>query len=329
MKSLAFALVFTALASSASAAQADPSAADRVTARALMAKGRELRDKGDLKGALEQFKGADDIMHAPTTALEMAKTQVALGRLVEARDTIATIRRSPVQPKEPLPFREARNKADALDTELAGRVPVITIALKDVPEGEKVKLSIDGEGVASGAASLPRSVNPGHHVVVATSESAEGKAEVDVREGEQKPVEVALVSSETEDEQAEAPQPEAPPPPQKSHRPTLLTWSAAGVALAGVGVGTVAGILSLSKKSALSSECTRDICGPSSYGDYDAANSLATVSTVGFVVAGVGAAAAVVTLVVGHGGGDATPPPSQASFVPWFGPGAAGVSGRF
>src|SRR5271157_3775010 len=56
----------------ASGASAQVSAADRETARSMMQEGRDLRDKGDLKGALQRFKAADDIMHVPTTSLEVA-----------------------------------------------------------------------------------------------------------------------------------------------------------------------------------------------------------------------------------------------------------------
>ena len=40
-------------------ARAEPSAADRETARQLMEDGRALRDKNDLQGALQRFKAAD------------------------------------------------------------------------------------------------------------------------------------------------------------------------------------------------------------------------------------------------------------------------------
>src|SRR5579884_1405121 len=85
----------------ARSARADPTAADRETARALMDDGRALREKNDLRGALQRFKAADDIMHVPTTALEVARTQIPLGLLVEARDTIARIRLMPAKPGEP------------------------------------------------------------------------------------------------------------------------------------------------------------------------------------------------------------------------------------
>ena len=82
-------------------ASAQVSAADRETARSAMQEGRDLRDKGDLKGALQRFKTADDIMHVPTTSLEVARAQVALGLLIEALDTIAAIRKTHAARRRP------------------------------------------------------------------------------------------------------------------------------------------------------------------------------------------------------------------------------------
>ena len=326
----------------ATAAHADPTSADRETARTLMQQGRESRAKGDLKEALKRFKGADDIMHVPTTALEVAKAQVALGLLVEARDFIAEIRQTASRPNEPAPFKEARAKADDLDASLNGRIPSLLIAVKGAPEGEQPTVSVDGTQLPAGALGLPRTVDPGHHVVVAKvvtkTSQGEGKQEIDVREGEQKPVEVALVMTATP-EQAEQPSPapqgpEAPPPPTRSHSPTVLTWAGIGLAGAGVIAGTVTGLMSMSKKSTLQSECPNGVCGPgTASSDYDAANTYALVSTIGFIAAGVGAGVAVVTMIVGHEEPSALPaqPPSSEGLVvrPWIGIGGAGMSGTF
>src|SRR5579864_9454433 len=88
-------------------ARADPTAADRETARSLMQEARDLRDKGHMQDALKRFKAADDIMHVPTTGLEVAKTQASMGMLVEARDTVANIRKLPSSPTDPAPFQDA------------------------------------------------------------------------------------------------------------------------------------------------------------------------------------------------------------------------------
>ncbi len=321
-----------------STAHADPTSADRETARTLMQQGREAVAKGDLKEALKRFKGADDIMHVPTTALEVAKTYVALGQLVEARDFIAAIRQIPTKPNDPAPFKDARAKADDLDHSLDGRIPSLVITVKGVPDGEQANVTVDGNAVAASALGLPRAVDPGHHVVVAkmTSKAAtgDGKQEVDVKEGQQKPVEVTLTITATP--APTEPPPEAPPeapPPTTSHGPTLLTWVGVGLAGAGLVTGGVAGGVSLSKTSALRSECPNHDCGPGQQSDYNTANTTATISTVGFIVAGAGAALAAVTLLVGHQEGSPAPaaPPKDEGLVlrPWLGLGAGGVSGSF
>jgi hypothetical protein len=185
---------------------------------------------------------------------------------------------------------------------------------------------------------LPRAVNPGHHAVVVETATAEGKQEIDIKEAEQKPIEVALVVVRTAPATASADQndKEAEQPLSKhtSHGPTLLTWSAVGLGVVGIAVGTVTGVLSMSKKSSLAKECTNDVCGPSSWNsDYNAANSLATISTIGFSVAGACAVVAVVTLGVGHDAPNAPAAPAQAAsrmtVTPWVGLGRAGVSGTF
>ena len=53
-------------------------------------------------------------MHVPTTGLAVARTQAALGLLVEARDTALGVTRIPVIPKEPPVIGEGRKQADNL-----------------------------------------------------------------------------------------------------------------------------------------------------------------------------------------------------------------------
>src|SRR5258708_37517067 len=136
-----------AAALTASSARAQPTAADRETARGLMDDGRALHEKNDLKGALQRFSAADDIMHVPTTGLEVARTQSTLGLLVEARDTIARIRLEPAKASDPVQFKEARLKADQLDAWLEGRVPRLTVVVHGAPSGGTLSVSIDGAPV--------------------------------------------------------------------------------------------------------------------------------------------------------------------------------------
>lgn len=335
-------LMLAAIAASmllATTARAQPTAVDREMARTLMDQGYELKRKGDLKEALKRFKAADDVMHVPTTALPLAQVQAELGLLVEARDTLAaSLRRTPEKPNDPQPFKVAREAGEKLDASLAPRVPALTITLKDLPAADTPTLTVDGIDVPADALGLPRPVDPGHHVVTVKSKHSQGQAEVDVKEAEQKALQVALtVVAEPEPEpqpQAAPQQPEAPPEPVTSHSPTALTWVGIAVGGAGLATGVATGILSLSKKSAVQSECTNSICGPGQgQSDLHAWNTFSLVSTIGFAAAGAGAALAVITLVVGHEepatAPASTPPESGLLVHPWIGPGSAGLAGTF
>ena len=67
-------------------ALAQRSAADIESARQLYSQGVDLRDKGDLKGALEKFKAAHALGNTPITGIELCRTHAALAQPVEARE---------------------------------------------------------------------------------------------------------------------------------------------------------------------------------------------------------------------------------------------------
>lgn len=347
----------------APSAHAEPSASDRETARSMMAEGRELRDKGDMKGALQRFKTADTLMHVPTTGLEVAKAQVALGLLLEARDTIAAIRKYPQGPNDPAPFNEARAKADDLDTAVEAKIPSITVTVGGTADGETPAVSIDGASIPAAAAGLPRKVNPGHHTVSARGSSGEASQDIDVGEGEKKQVQLVLSAGGTGmgapapppagNEENGAPK-EPSTPDNRAHSPTTLTYVSGGAGAAGLVVGAITGILSLSGTSKVKSECPDKSCTtPQAQSNLSSANTMATISDIGFVVGLVGAGVAVTTLILGHdatsetparaptetGGGNggespaeapaAPAPESRLRVTPWIGFGSAGVFGTF
>src|SRR5262245_1107365 len=84
-----------ALLSPAAALAAEPSAADRETARTLVIDGRKKFGAGDYEGARKAFQAAHEIMGVPTTALDLAKALEKLGKLVEARTVALEVARMP------------------------------------------------------------------------------------------------------------------------------------------------------------------------------------------------------------------------------------------
>jgi hypothetical protein len=284
------ALLVAASLTLASAAHADVSASDRETARTLMAEGDKKRESGDLTGALKAFQQADTIMNVPTTGLEVARVQVRLGKLLEARDTLARVIRIPVSAGEPGVFATARKTAETLNAELGERVPGVRIKVIGADPGVEPQIAVDGETVPSSIAA-PRKLNPGAHEVVVTSGAVERRQSFTLAERETRDVSVDL-------------SPAAPPPPPDETGPKgagpgkALMYGGFGVGAVGLAVGSITGLMSISKVSSIREGCVDNRCPPEKQSDIDSAKSLGTVSTVAFIVGGVGVGVGIVGLVM-------------------------------
>lgn len=273
----------------------EPTAADRETARELMKQGRAARDANDLKGALKNFEAADAIMHVPTTGYEVAKTRAMMGMLIEARDLALTVARSPARPDDPPPFAEARAAARRLESELEGRIPSIKIG---APADAQV--TIDGVKLPAALIGLPRKVNPGRHTIVVKSGARERSLEVEILERESRELNVNLDAPQPPKTAATPLDVKAPESSTSAGKalPMVLTISGLGVAAAGAVIGSITGAMSISQTNTIKTECGGIVCPPSRKGEIDSANTLALVSTISFVAAGVGAAVGAVGVVV-------------------------------
>ena len=306
-------------------AHADPTAADKETARRLMSEGRARRDANDLAGALQSFQAADALMQVPTTGLEVARTELAMGKLIEAHDKLLAVARTTPVPGEPRPFAEARAAADTLGNDVEARIPTLKITLIGLATGQTPRVAVDGAEIPPAALVAPRAIDPGHHVVTANADGPPKTQELDIAERETKEVTLDL---------SVAPPPSPPPSePDGSPRNHTLSFIGFGVGAAGIIAGSVTGLLAISSfNSAKSKGCVGNRCPPASDGDLDTASTMATISDVAFIVGGVGVAVGVVGLFVGNkGSSDTNAPGGTAAFTvsPWLGPGSAGLHGTF
>jgi hypothetical protein len=309
-------------------ALAEPTAADKETARRLMAEGRALRREKDAKRALQSFLAADAIMHVTTTGLEVARAEIDLGQLVEARDKLLTVTRLPVESNETHPIAEARITAKALASEIEPRIPSITIKLQNVSPGATPKVTVDGVEVPAAALIAPRAVDPGHHVVAVSSGAGDFReAAVDVQEGESKDVLLDVsptVSSVQDDTQSS----NASNGAGASSPWRLASYIGFGVGGAGLVAGSITGLLAISDfSSAKKQGCVGNQCPPSAYPELDKAGTMATVSTVAFIVAGVGAGVGVVGVLMGKKKGPPPPDSATPSLSFYFGPLPTGSRG--
>ncbi len=264
--------------------RAEPSAADVESARALYVEGLRLRDAGDLTNSSARFQAARALAPTPITTLEHGRALMLLGHWLEARDVLLTVDRLPVRPDESPKAANARVEARAIAEDLRVRIPTVTVSFVGRPDGP-LRLTVDGVAVPPEAVTAPRRLNPGKHVFVAEVDGARARTEVVLADRQTKNASLSfLVASSNDDARGTAPR--AAPGP--------VFWSGAALGVAGLTIGSVAGVVALSKASTLSDICSGTHCPRANEGDVSTAKSMAAVSTVGFVLAGVGAAVATV-----------------------------------
>ena len=318
----------------ANTAHAEPSAGDLASARALFKEGRALREKGDLPKALEKLRAAHALGQTPITGLELARTYVLVGRLVDAHEVSIGVARLPVASDETSKSDAARAAAAKLATALEPRLAKITVSVKGLPPGSTAVVLVDGETVPPAAVGEPRSADPGAHVaILKESNGVEVRAGVEVKEGESREV-VLDATPVPEPPAASVVVPVTPVPPNEQplpashYRSPLLLVTAATTAGFGLLFGASFGVATLNAKNSLAIDCPGGRCGPQHYDELSTAQTDATVSTVSFIVAGVGAGALIFDLIL-RSNGSKEQGGAHARLEPELGVGWAGVHGAF
>lgn len=321
--------------SPARVAIAAPTAADLETARTLYHDGLNLRASGDLKGALSKLKLADELVGTPITGVELGRTYEMLGQLLEARETFLAVARIPIAPKESPNAAAARAEAAQLEQALRPRIPSLVVHVTGVPAGAPLAVTIDGATILPDALAVPRKLDPGAHTIVVHLDGrADQTATRTLKEGES--AEVTIDMPAASGMVTEVPKDTAKPPPKlaEDHAPpaatherstSALTYVGFGVAGVGVLVGTITGVVTMSRSSSLKDRCGGGQCPPSQFGDLDSTRTLGTASTISFVAAGAGAIVGVIGLL--SSGESAAP--AHGGITPWVSLSSVGVRGAF
>ncbi|MGE5784214.1 MAG: hypothetical protein ACM3ZE_06470 [Myxococcales bacterium] len=281
------------------AAVAAPTAADRETARDLMDQGDDQMDQRQYAEALRLYRAADDLMHVPTTAIEVAHAQAALGLLVEARTAALAVLRFPQLADEPEAFAEARASAQKLADELDARIPILILELLGASDLRKAVVRVDGTDIPPSALGLPRRLNPGSHTItvmvpghdlitrkITLAEKASAKLgidlDVEVRSpaGDSRRVDMRHTNHVKSPDQQGAP---------GSVRLPIATYVGFGLGGLGLGVGALAGYVSWSQTADIRREyCQQRPCTPEGDEAIHQANVWANVSNVALGVGVVG-----------------------------------------
>jgi len=285
-----------------SSARAEPTSEDLASARALFKEGRALREKGDLPKAIEKLRAAHALGQTPITGLELARTYVLVGKLVDAHEVSLGVARLSVASDETVKSEVARAEAAKLATALEPRLAKLVISVKGAPAGAAPQVIVDGEAIPLAALGEARSADPGSHLVVLTlPPGREVRAQLEVNEGESR--DVVLDASAASGPPVAPALPVSPvEEPAVAHAPSsrspLLLVSGATVAGFGLLFGASFGVATLTAKNSLATDCPGGLCPPPHHAELATAQIDATASTVSFVVAGVGVGAVIVDLLL-------------------------------
>jgi len=318
--------VFAAFALFSTTALAEPTAADRATARTLAQEGQQALESKNYAVAIDKFGRADSLVHAPTLLLGLARAQAGIGKLVEAQESYNRIIRDGVAPGAPRSWAKALDDANKEVTALPTRLPWVTITVLGPTNPDVV---IDSTPIPAASLGVKRPVNPGSHTVRVSAEGyVPTEKAITLSEGQNLNVNLELDPSPTDSALAAKKGAAAGDTTSSSSADArnYVAYGALGVGGAGIIVGSVAGVLAIRKKSELTKVCPNSSCPPEQAPARDSYRTYGTIATVGFIVGGVGVVAGVVLLLTQP---QSTQTAKAATVSPFIGLGGAGVTGTF
>ncbi len=330
----------------------EASSQDIAQARQLGQQAQAAYDKGDFAESEKLWTAASKLYtQAPTLTLGLARTQAKLNKFVAAQESYNKIVREwGNNPNPPPAFKDAVEAAKNEVGAVSAKVASVTVSVEG-PTNPQV--TIDGVTVPAAALGLKRPVDPGSHKVTATADGykaadttftvAEGGSAAATLKMEKDPN--AVVAGGPVGTPGGTGGPASPTEPGadtggKSSSNKTLALVAFGVGGAGLVVGAITGGIALGKSSSLNDACVKgkDQCPTTSKDDIDSYKTVGTISTIGFIVAGVGGVTGLVLLLTAPKEGSAaasnapvlaTKKPEGVSMTPWFAGTSAGVAGHF
>jgi hypothetical protein len=296
-------------------------------AEALFQEGRQLLEGGHVDEAC--LKLAESLVQERTsgTMLNLALCHQIQGKIATAwAEYGATVRLARVQGREDR-ARAAEERAAALEPKLAR----LKLQMPQPPAGLKVLTDEDALGEGGLGVAIP--IDAGSHNITASAKGFKTwTTTITLKEAESRELVIPALEPEPvapEPVAVVAPPPRAPEPvaPPKPIAPTGLGAQrtaaivAGGVGVAGVVVGSIFGLQSMSKHNQAATYCNGSECTDQGINFQTEAQTAGTLSTVFFVVGGVGVATAAVLWFTGKPSGGST----QLS----FGLGSAAIRGSW
>jgi tetratricopeptide (TPR) repeat protein len=341
---------------------------ERAGARSAARSGLQAFEGGKYADALDLFTRAENLVHAPTHLLYIARANLKLGRLVRAQEAYQQLIREKLAANAPQPFRDAQQSAEQELAAFEARIPMITVKVTGITDTSQLQVTMDGKTIPSALVGIPYPTDPGTHKFAAIApgysaspidrtiaESARDQIELKLKvDPNAAPVATTATgkgpttSTTSSSSPSETPAKAGPTaqsvdftakPEPHSNTNRILAYSALGLGAVGVG----AGIYFLLGRNSADDDATKKYevcrvqtggCTKQEQGDIDSLDNKAStqgwLSIVSFSVGGLAAITGVTLLIVDGNKSSASNTVTPHSQVRvWAGPGSLGLTGKF
>lgn len=331
----------------------------RAGARSLATEGAVAFNEGRFKDAVDLFKKAESLVHAPPHLLFLARAHAKLNQFVKAREAYLKIIKEQLPANAPQAFRDAQAVAESELSVIEPKIGRLAITVEGAEGAKDLVVKLDGVTVPPVLVGVPQPADPGEHKVEAGATGFRSQPQT-VKLGEAEKASVTLklevdpnAPATTSDAPAADPSGGATPAeagrtPSENTAPAgpsdsgasrgssglrIGSYAAFGLGAVGLGLGIVFTLQSSSKSSEADDLCNLPGGGcPESQRDkvdqLDAdAKSAGTLGVVGFVVGGLSVGAGVTMLVLSSGSSKTAR--TEEGVAPWVGLNSAGIRGRF
>ena len=305
---------------------------------AIADKGVEAFRGDKFQDAIDAFKQADQKFHVPKFVLYVARSQVKLGKLLEAKVTYQAIVDEKLPPYAPEEFFNSQSDAKKELVELENKIPTVRIEVNGVPQGQAAAVTLDGNAVAAADLGRPIPQNPGAHSIVVTLPGRPQLVRnVNLREGGSESVILEMGVTATPVVTGSAAVTTAAPTLTAAPSATTTAGAKSGglgiptVTLAAYGVGAV-GLVAGAVFGGLTLAQYNDYNANPTKAGLDQGRLFGLVTDIGFGTAVVGAAVGTVYWLVAKPKSEAAPAPKTGAFVTPVVSTAGGgvaVTGRF
>jgi len=314
---------------------------DKALAEALFQQGRDLLEAGKTAEACSRFEQSQKLEAKLGTLMNLADCHERLGRSASAWAEFTEAASLAERKGEEKRVQYARQHADALKAKLSH----VVLRASETPDG--MAITMDGRNINIAVLGAPMPLDPGSHTIHVSATGrqpwsrqllvSEGPATVDVSipllaneaATAAPPLAPAPVPGPAQPPVTTQPEPSSPAP--KDGGVPTLAWIGFGIAGVGTVVGTITGIVSISKTSDLKDACPDNECPESEESARSSANTMANLSNVSFAFAGAGAIMGIIVLATA--GSDDGDEQSAVTVTPVLGtdagPLGAGVNLRF